>query len=123
MGSIGMADINIDPSVFTLASQPEGEEYGEQFEIVSKVAYLIGVPKRIFENDHEPPQIDIYNSLDLFNLNQNKKTGSTTARISYRNEVLSIFIMPEGLRWTSTKAATDFYYRSGCNGEKYAMSV
>ena len=40
-----------------------GVEYaGEQiaykdstYELVSKVAYLIGVPLRIFQNEHEPP--------------------------------------------------------------------
>ena len=26
-------------------------------ELVSKIAYLIGVPKRIFENIHEPPEL------------------------------------------------------------------
>lgn len=35
------------------------------YEIISKVAYLIGVPKRIFENDHEPPKIEIFNRLEL----------------------------------------------------------
>lgn len=35
------------------------------YEIVSKVAYLIGVPKRIFENEHEAPKLDIYERLDL----------------------------------------------------------
>jgi len=34
------------------------------YEIVSKVAYLIGVPKRIFENEHEAPKMEIYNKLD-----------------------------------------------------------
>ena len=34
------------------------------YDIVSKVAYLIGVPKHIFENDHEPPKIEIYELLD-----------------------------------------------------------
>ena len=34
------------------------------YEIVSKVAYLIGVPKRIFENEHEAPKLDIYERLD-----------------------------------------------------------
>ena len=29
-------------------------------DLVSRVAYLIGVPKRMFENEHEPPQLDIY---------------------------------------------------------------
>lgn len=49
-----------------------GIEYaGEQiaykdstYEIVSKVAYLIGVPLRIFKNEHEPPKIEIYNRLE-----------------------------------------------------------
>ncbi len=30
------------------------------YEIVSKVAYLIGVPLRIFENDYEAPKMDVY---------------------------------------------------------------
>ena len=34
------------------------------YELVSKVAYLIGVPKRIFENEHEAPQLEIYEKLD-----------------------------------------------------------
>ena len=34
------------------------------YDIVSKVAYLIGVPKKIFENEHEPPKIEIYSVLD-----------------------------------------------------------
>lgn len=37
---------------------------GSTYEIVSKVAYLIGVPLRIFQNEHEPPKIEIYNRLD-----------------------------------------------------------
>lgn len=32
--------------------------------IVSKIAYLIGVPKRIFENEHEPPQLEMYERLE-----------------------------------------------------------
>lgn len=35
------------------------------YEIISKAAYLIGVPKSIFENPHEPPKIDIYRELEL----------------------------------------------------------
>lgn len=38
--------------------------HGEQYEIVSRVAYLIGVPKRIFENEVEPPKLEIYKKLD-----------------------------------------------------------
>lgn len=33
------------------------------YEIVSITAYLIGVPERIFLNDHEPPKLDVYQSL------------------------------------------------------------
>ena len=32
--------------------------------IVSKVAYLIGVPKRIFDNEHEPPQLEVFLQLE-----------------------------------------------------------
>ena len=32
--------------------------------IVSKIAYLIGVPKRIFENQHEPPQLETFQQLE-----------------------------------------------------------
>lgn len=31
--------------------------------VVSKVAYLIGVPKRIFDNEYEPPQLEWYEML------------------------------------------------------------
>lgn len=34
------------------------------YDIISKVAYLIGVPKRIFENEHEPPKLELYELLD-----------------------------------------------------------
>lgn len=35
------------------------------YTVVSKVAYLIGVPKRIFENEHEPPQMEWYEKLSV----------------------------------------------------------
>lgn len=34
------------------------------YEIISKIAYLIGVPKRIFENEHEPPKMEVYERLE-----------------------------------------------------------
>lgn len=34
------------------------------YEIISKVAYLIGVPRRIFENEVEPPKLEIYEKLE-----------------------------------------------------------
>lgn len=34
------------------------------YDIVSRVAYLIGVPRRIFDNPHEPPKPEIYDLLE-----------------------------------------------------------
>ena len=34
------------------------------YEIVSKVAYLIGVPRNIFENEHEAPKMEVFLRLD-----------------------------------------------------------
>ena len=34
------------------------------YELVSKVAYLIGVPRHIFENEHESPQMEVYERLE-----------------------------------------------------------
>lgn len=39
-------------------------EYGDTYELVSKVAYLIGVPRRIFENDNEPPKMNVFLRLE-----------------------------------------------------------
>lgn len=33
------------------------------FDIVSRTAFLMGVPKRIFENEFEPPKMEIYEEL------------------------------------------------------------
>ena len=35
------------------------------YEVISKVGYLIGVPKSIFESPHEPPKMDVYRELEL----------------------------------------------------------
>ena len=46
-------------------TQPEKTAPSEQYtyDIVSRVAYLIGVPKRIFDNEYEPPKPEIYDTL------------------------------------------------------------
>ncbi len=36
----------------------------ETYTVVSKMAYLTGVPKRIFENEKEPPQLEWYDKLE-----------------------------------------------------------
>ncbi|MBP3324521.1 MAG: NYN domain-containing protein [Clostridia bacterium] len=43
----------------------ENKEYKDStYELVSTVAYLIGVPKRIFEADHEPPKYEVFTRLE-----------------------------------------------------------
>ena len=37
---------------------------GRAYIIISKIAYLIGVPKHIFENEHEPPDWDIFTQME-----------------------------------------------------------
>jgi hypothetical protein len=53
----------------SFASSPVSEEVAgyykdSTFSLVSTVAYLIGVPQRIFESDTEPPEIGVLNKLN-----------------------------------------------------------
>lgn len=75
------------------------------YEIVSKIAYLIGVPKRIFENEYEAPKLDIFTQLE------NDKTARIIRHLciirtaiernfkyindGMRYEYRSLFAMPE----------------------------
>lgn len=75
------------------------------YEIVSKTAYLIGVPKRIFENEYEAPKLDIFNQLENDKsarivrhlciirtaIERNFKAINEAMRFDYR----SLFAMPE----------------------------
>lgn len=75
------------------------------YDIISKVAYLIGVPKHIFENEHEPPKMDLYISLDkdknariirnlcIVRTAIERKFGKINDRM--RMDFVSIFNMPE----------------------------
>ena len=64
-------DTPCTPSLSEASSTPEklsGEaawNYGDTFELISKVAYLIGVPRRIFENENEPPKMEVFRRLEL----------------------------------------------------------
>ncbi len=49
--------------------EPEAEQDSKDFPnstftIISKMAYLIGVPKRFFENEHSSPKIEVYQAMD-----------------------------------------------------------
>ena len=56
----------MDELISTQSESSERMTYKDStYEIVSKVAYLIGVPKRIFENPHEPPKLDVFEKMEL----------------------------------------------------------
>ncbi len=46
------------------SSRPYTDYHTSKYNIVSLVAYLIGVEQRHFENVHEPPKLDIFHSLE-----------------------------------------------------------
>lgn len=53
------------PPVEPAVTEQDVKDYpNSTFAIISKVAYLIGVPKRFFENEHSSPQMDVYQSMD-----------------------------------------------------------
>ena len=55
---------NIDLAGVLSQIENTSEHYGAHYEIVSTVAYLIGVPKKVFELETEPPKLEIYTKLD-----------------------------------------------------------
>ena len=61
------------PTAEYTSPMPPGQEapaksytdyYNAKYDIVSRVAYLLGVEKRHFENEHEPPKLEIYDVLE-----------------------------------------------------------
>lgn len=44
--------------------QPYTDYENSTYTVVSQIAYLLGVPRKIFENEHEPPQLAWYQSLE-----------------------------------------------------------
>ena len=74
-------------------------------ELVSKIAYLIGVPKRIFENIHEPPEQEVFAQMDnekstriirhLSIIRTSIQRNYRTINRKMKTEYLSILSMPE----------------------------
>ena len=53
------------PPAEPVAIEQDAKDFpNSTFTVISKVAYLIGVPKRFFENEHASPKIEIYQSMD-----------------------------------------------------------
>lgn len=62
--SIGTS-LNFSDVLSMINEQEHANMHGEQYDIVSKVAYLLGINKRIFENESEPPKLAIYKKLEM----------------------------------------------------------
>lgn len=59
-----ISNINSE-EIGNIESDEEVRRYKDStYEIISKVAYLIGVPKHIFENEKHSPKIEIYEELE-----------------------------------------------------------
>jgi len=50
---------------YSTDQMPPGFWKENRYEIISAIAYLVGVPVRIFENEHEPPRMDIFRKLEF----------------------------------------------------------
>lgn len=57
-----MAD---EPATLTPPEDAYDPKSRSTYMIVSKVAYLLGVARHIFENDNEPPKLDVYKQLEM----------------------------------------------------------
>ena len=90
----------MDATVVTAANNDDEERLAYKdstYEIVSRVAYLIGVPLRIFENEHEPPDLAIYKKMDT----------STPARI-IRNLCIVRTAIERNFKHINDKMRTDY---------------
>lgn len=96
------------------------------YNIVSKVAYLIGVPLRVFENPHEPPKMEIYmvlnkdknariiRHLSILRTSIERGFGHISEKMKYQYK--SILNMPEHIPQESINQLTadgiNFYKKS-----------
>lgn len=87
------------------------------FEIISKVAYLIGVPKRIFENEYQNPQMAVFDELEkeknariirhLSIIRTAIERGYKHLRQRFENENRTFLTLPEYVPEESVKQLTE----------------
>ena len=59
-----IAELLTEQLVFSSDSTDEANYKDSTYFVISRVAYLIGVPKTVFEKPHSSPQITIFEQLD-----------------------------------------------------------
>lgn len=57
--------LNFSDVLSMINEKEHANKHGEQYDIISKVAYLLGIQKRIFENESEPPKLAVYKKLEM----------------------------------------------------------
>ena len=57
-----MREIHLDMN--TLLENERTLYKDSTYELISQIAYLIGVPKRIFENEYESPKLAVFQSME-----------------------------------------------------------
>lgn len=107
------------------------------FEIISKIAYLIGIPKRVFENEHEPPKLEIYERLDkdknariirhlcIIRTSIERAFGHISDKMKYHYR--SILSMPEHIPQESINQLSfdgvDFYKKSSTKLNHHIIEI
>ena len=118
--------------------EEEPHQYKDStYEIVSKVAYLIGVPKRIFENENQSPKIEVYDRLDkdknariirhLCVIRNAIERGFKYINNKMRYEFKSILSLPECVPQESIKQLNDdgiiFYKNSNTQLYQHIIEI
>ena len=118
--------------------EEEPHQYKDStYEIVSKVAYLIGVPKRIFENENQSPKLEVYDRLDkdknariirhLCVIRNAIERGFKYINNKMRYEFKSILSLPECVPQESIKQLNDdgiiFYKNSNTQLYQHIIEI
>ena len=125
-----------DDSIIDYDEEPH--QYKDStYEIVSKVAYLIGVPKRIFEKENQSPKLEVYDRLDkdknariirhLCVIRNAIERGFKYINNKMRYEFKSILSLPECVPQESIKQLNDdgiiFYKNSNTQLYQHIIEI
>lgn len=121
-----------------IGSDEEVRRYKDStYEIISKVAYLIGVPKHIFENENHSPKLEIHNELDgdrnartirhlciiRNSIERSFKNINNKTRYEYRSLLSLTEHIPEESLRTLTDGGINFYNSSNTQLYQHIIEI
>lgn len=121
-----------------IGSDEEVRRYKDStYEIISKVAYLIVVPKHIFENENHSPKLEIYNELDgdrntrtirhlciiRNSIERSFKNINNKTRYEYRSPLSLTEHIPEESLRTLTDKGINFYKSSNTQLYQHIIEI